>query len=56
MNYLLDDMSHWDKDKRFMAASDLSNEISQRNEKMEIPLQRIKNCFNVEVLLLWSSR
>ena len=24
---LLDDMSHWDKDKRFMAASDLAQEI-----------------------------
>ena len=24
---LLEDMSHWDKDKRFMAASDLAQEI-----------------------------
>ena len=39
-NTLLEEMSHWDKDKRFMAASDLCNEISNRNTTLELPLQK----------------
>lgn len=39
-NTLLEEMAHWDKDKRFMGASDLTNEISSRNQPLEVGLQK----------------
>merc|ERR1719265_1251968 len=37
---LLEDMENWDKDKRFMAASDLLQEITNSNQSLDLHLQK----------------
>lgn len=37
---LLQNMENWDKDKRFMAASDLTNEITQTTQALDLQLQK----------------
>jgi cullin-associated NEDD8-dissociated protein 1 len=37
---LLEEMENWDKDKRFMAASDLMQEITMSNQSLDLHLQK----------------
>lgn len=40
VSQLLEDMENWDKDKRFMAASDLMQEITMSNQALDLHLQK----------------
>merc|ERR1719487_668474 len=40
VSQLLEEMGNWDKDKRFMAASDLMQEITNSNQALEIHIQK----------------
>jgi len=40
ISQLLDEMENWDKDKRFMAASDLMHEITMSNQALDLHLQK----------------
>mmetsp|Transcript_95411 Transcript_95411/g.199626 ORF Transcript_95411/g.199626 Transcript_95411/m.199626 type:complete len:1263 (-) Transcript_95411:119-3907(-) len=40
LNQLLDDMQNWDKDKRFMAASDLMQEVTNSSQALDVLLQK----------------
>jgi len=40
VSQLLEEMENWDKDKRFMAASDLTQEITQSNQALDLHLQK----------------
>eukprot|EP00397_Hematodinium_sp_SG-2012_P004830 GEMP01004844.1.p1 GENE.GEMP01004844.1~~GEMP01004844.1.p1 ORF type:complete len:1220 (+),score=245.97 GEMP01004844.1:145-3804(+) len=39
-SHLLEDMENWDKDKRFMAAIDLTTEINNNSQGLELHLQK----------------
>eukprot|EP00434_Breviolum_minutum_P033299 symbB.v1.2.029463.t1/scaffold3222.1/size60838/5 len=40
VSQLLEDMENWDKDKRFMAASDLTQEVTMSNQVLDVHLQK----------------
>mmetsp|Transcript_77181 Transcript_77181/g.213364 ORF Transcript_77181/g.213364 Transcript_77181/m.213364 type:complete len:1277 (-) Transcript_77181:133-3963(-) len=40
VSQLLDEMENWDKDKRFMAASDLMQEVTLSNQVLDLHLQK----------------
>eukprot|EP00929_Paragymnodinium_shiwhaense_P075115 TRINITY_DN3840_c0_g2_i1.p1 TRINITY_DN3840_c0_g2~~TRINITY_DN3840_c0_g2_i1.p1 ORF type:complete len:1278 (-),score=399.72 TRINITY_DN3840_c0_g2_i1:105-3938(-) len=40
LSQLLEDMENWDKDKRFMAASDLTQEITNSNTALDLHIQK----------------
>ena len=40
MTTLLEEMSNWDKDKRYMAASDISAEIEKSSQAMDLHMQK----------------
>merc|ERR1719487_426152 len=40
VSQLLEEMENWDKDKRFMAASDLMQEITMSNQSLDLHLQK----------------
>merc|ERR1719226_434439 len=39
-NQLLEEMENWDKDKRFMAASDLMQEVTAASQALDVHLQK----------------